>query len=317
MQNFAASLYTKGEVAMREGAWINAKTGDYCWIDDHARWLRRNPKQAAQLGLPDDVIAELGEIGWDITPLAERIIVLHKAMNAGFIRARGHGSYVTFEFTILWEAAIRGARRFMAENFGASMTCRFNSLDTNKTIEFLYGHYSDRLGDADLSFLLPPWKRPRVPSPVRRPFLVAEVPGEGWVCWPLPDDHGPKVLVDLIRGHVPEAGGWLALADGRCWKVSPSTPPLSRVDDDEALRRFEICPDCGWPRIGTVAPCQCFSRSRCATCDMPTFWPVPTHEHVHLDGRVLHVPHFAAYAHKCVPWAQVKVHDLPDPLGRS
>lgn len=124
---------------MREGAWINAKTGDYVWVDDHARWLRRNPDQAARLGLPADVLVELGQIGWDLTPLAERVIALHKAMEAGFIRARGHGAYVTFEFTIPWDQAVRGAWRFMSENCGPTMTCRFNSLNTNQTIEFLYG----------------------------------------------------------------------------------------------------------------------------------------------------------------------------------
>ena len=301
---------------MREGAWINAKTGDYVWIDDHARWLRRNPDQAAQLGLPEDIIAELGEIGWDITPLAERVIVLFKAMDAGFIRARGHGAYVTFEFSIPWADAVRGARRFMMENFGPSMACRFNSLTTNQTIEFHYGRYAERLGEADLSFLLPPWKRPRFRPPVPRPFLVSNIAGDGWICWSLPGDLEAHALVDLIRGALPQEGGWLALADGRTWKVTPDTPPMTRVDGCEALTGFEICTDCGWPRIGDIAPCKCYSGGGCQTCFMPVFWPAPTHEHVHLDGRVLYVPHVAAYAHRCVPWAQVQVRDLPDLLSR-
>jgi hypothetical protein len=56
-------------MSLREGAWINSKTGDYGWVDDHARWLRRNPSEAAGLGLPDDLCVELGQIGWDFTPL--------------------------------------------------------------------------------------------------------------------------------------------------------------------------------------------------------------------------------------------------------
>lgn len=301
---------------MKEGAWINSITGRYGWVDEHARWIRR-PGNAEDLGLPEEVIEALGQLPWDLTPFAERTIVLYQVMEAGFIRARGHGSHVTFEFTVPWMQAVHGAQRFMQENFGPSMTARFSDLGTGGTIEFLYGRYADRLRESDLSFLLPRWLRPRIPPPVPRPFLVAEVPSEGWICWPLPDDPDVRTLVDLIRGHVPEKGGWLALADGRTWKVSPSTPPLQRVDEEDVLRRFEVCPDCGWPRMGTVAPCQCHLRSRCSTCDMPMSWPIPMHEHIHLDGSVLHVPHFVGYAHKCVLWAQVRVCDLTDFLDRT
>jgi len=300
---------------MREGAWINAKTGDYVWIDDHARWLRRNPDLAAQLGLPSDVLKELDEIGWDITPLAERVIVLYKAMESGLIRARGHGSYVTFEFTIPWEQAVRGAQRFMSDNCGPAMTCRFNNLDTNQTVEFTYGRHAERLGDPDLSFLLPPWKRPRLRPPVPRPFLVSNIAEEGWICWSLPGELEAHALVDLVRGHVPDKGGWLAV-DSRTWWVTPTTPPLVSVESIEALRQFQICPDCGWPRIGDIAPCKCYSGGSCQTCFLPLHWPVPMREIVNLDGRVLHVPHFAAYGHRCVPWAQVQVRDLPDLLSR-
>lgn len=300
---------------MREGAWINSLTGDYCWVDDHARWLRRSPSEAAGLGLPDDVIAELGEIGWDITPLAERVIVLHKAMEAGFIRARGHGAYVTFEFSIPWERAVRGALRFMTENFGPSMTCRFNSLSTNQTIQFLYGPRAERLKGLDLSFLLPPWQRLRLRPPVPRPFLVPDTIGEGWICWSLPRDLGAHALVDLIRTALPKEG-WLALADGRTWRLTPDTPPITPVNDREALRRFEICPDCGWPRIGSIAPCQCHSQNQSCHCGIPVHWPTPLSEHVLLDGQVLHVPHVAGYGHRCVPWPQVIQSDLQGLLSR-
>lgn len=300
---------------MREGAWINAKTGDYQLVDHHTQWLRRNPDQALQLGLPAEVIAELGEIGWDLTPLAEKIIVLYKAMDTGFIRVRLDGAHAVFEFTIPWADAVHGARRFLREACGPSTACRFNSLSTNQAVEFLYGHVADRLGEADLSFLLPRWLRPRVPPPVRRPFLVAEVPGEGWICWPLPEDLDARALVDLIRGHVPDRGGWLAV-DSRTWWVTPSTPPLVSVEGAEILRGYEKCRDCGWPRIGDIAPCKCYSGGVCQTCSLPVFWPMPGHEHVHLDGQVLHVPVFAAFGHRCVPWAHVPVRDLSDLLSR-
>lgn len=300
---------------MREGAWINAKTGEYVWVDDHARWLRRNPDQAAKLGLPAEVIAELGEIGWDLTPLAERVIVLYKAMEAGLIRARGHGVYLTLEHTIPWDQAVRGAQRFMSENCGPLMTCRFNSLNKNRTIEFLYGHYSTRLGETNLGFLKPHTQRAQPRPPLPPPFLLSNITSEGWICWALPTELKPQALVDLIRDLLPLEGGWLALSDGRTWKLTPNTPPIRRVDDVEALRRFEKCPDCGWPRVGTIAPCQCLSRQSCCTCGIPVFWPTPRMKHVCLDGRVVLVPHKLIYSHCCVPWPSVILSDVQSLLG--
>ena len=34
------AISSMGEVHMKEGAWINATTGDYRWLDEHARWLQ-------------------------------------------------------------------------------------------------------------------------------------------------------------------------------------------------------------------------------------------------------------------------------------
>jgi hypothetical protein len=102
------------------------------------------------------MIAGLGHMGWNITAFAERTIVLFKAMEACFIRARGHDSFTTFELRVSWEQAIRGAQRFMSENLGPDMTCRFNDLRSGQTIEFVYGRFSDRLDAHNLSFLLSP-----------------------------------------------------------------------------------------------------------------------------------------------------------------
>ena len=46
---------------MKEGACINVTTGDYRWLDEHARWLQR-PGNAASLELGDNVIEELGRV---------------------------------------------------------------------------------------------------------------------------------------------------------------------------------------------------------------------------------------------------------------
>ena len=302
---------------MKEGAWINTATGEYRWLDEHARWLQR-PGNAASLGVPGDVIEELGQIPWDFNGSGRKAILM-MAMDQGLIRARGHGTSITFEFTIPWEQAIRGALRFVDVNLGPAMTCRFNCLSNGQSVVFLLGHVRERLEQDDLTFLLPPWQRPRTCPPVPRPFLVADLTGKGteWVCWQLPGGLDTKGLVALIRGHVPVGGGWLALPNGLTWRVTPSTPPLLPVADLPALSRFQVCSDCGWPHAEPHAPCQCRPRTPCYLCEMPIYWPIPGYDTIHLDGTVLHVAHFVAYAHKCIPWPRVKVLDLQDLRGRS
>jgi hypothetical protein len=267
---------------MKEGAWIDATTGDYRWLDEHARWLQR-PGNAASLSVPDDVIVELCKIPWDFNGSGRKSILL-LAMDCGLIRARGHGASVTFEFTVPWDQAFLGARRFMADNFGPSMQCRFNCLSSGQSVEFFYDRFRDRLDLNDLSFLLPQWQRPQTHPPIPRPSLVMDRSGKGtdWVCCALPGDVDTQDLVALIQGHVPACGGWLALADERTWKVTPSTPPLLPVDSDGALSRFQLCPDCGWPHSEPHAPCQCKPRIPCQVCQIPTFWPVPMHVRLNL-----------------------------------
>lgn len=145
---------------MKEGAWINVTTGDYRWLDEHARWLQR-PGNAASLGLDDDVIEELGRAPWDFNGPGRRTILL-TAMNQGLIRARGHGASITFEVTVPWEEAVRGALRFMDENLGPAMQCRFNNLLTGQSVEFSFGRVRDRLEQRDLNFLQPPWPKVKV-----------------------------------------------------------------------------------------------------------------------------------------------------------
>jgi len=45
---------------------------------------------------------------------------------------------------------------------------------------------------------------------------------------------------------------------------------------------------------------------------MPSFWPIPMHETITLDGRMLYVAHFAGYAHRCIAWGSVRVVSLEE-----
>lgn len=300
---------------MREGAWINAKTGEYRWIDEHAKWIQV-PGNATALGLPDDVIEALGKIPWDFNGDGRKAILM-LAMGQGLVRARGHGSFITFEHTIPTEEAVLGTRGFMAEHLGPHMTCRFNQLESGTSVEFRYGRVVEDLGRGELGFLVPPWKRPISAPPVPRPFLLLETSegAEVWNCWVLPDHLDPHGLVALLRAHVPEGSGWLALSDGRTWKLSPGAPPLSPLDPRPPLTPDQLCPDCGWPIHSPSTPCQCGNRSHCR-CGVPR-WPVPGKDIITLAGEVLHVPTFVGMAHRHIPWPSVTVLPFDDLTRRG
>ena len=85
---------------MKEGFWIDSRTGDFREIDEHARWIRR-PENGRLFGLPEEIIRALGETPWDFNSAGRKAILL-AAMEHGLIRARGHGAHTTFEFTISW-----------------------------------------------------------------------------------------------------------------------------------------------------------------------------------------------------------------------
>jgi hypothetical protein len=122
---------------MREGAWINAHTGAWCWITEHASWIQHQ-ENTRSLGITDEAHARLAAIPWDFNGPG-REAILRVAMDAGLIRMRGHGAEVTFEFTLPMEVAIRAVTPFMQAQFGPMTGCRFNNLRTGHTVGFLYG----------------------------------------------------------------------------------------------------------------------------------------------------------------------------------
>ena len=121
---------------MNEGAWINAHTGAWNWITEHASWIQ-NLENARSLGMTEAVHAELAAIPRDFNGPGRREI-LRVAMDAGFIRVRGHGEYVTFEFTLPPSVAIRAALPFMALNFGALTGCVFTNLTVGTSLGLSY-----------------------------------------------------------------------------------------------------------------------------------------------------------------------------------
>lgn len=301
---------------MKDGAWINAKTGSYRWVDEHARWVSRHPENAKDLGLSDDIAESLGKIPWDFNGEGRKAILL-LAMGQGLIRARGHGAYITFEHTIPTEEAVLGTRVFMAKHLGPQMTCRFNHLGIGTSVEFVYGRVVEDLERGEVGFLVPPWKRAIVAPLVPRPYLLLEnLEGtEGWTCWTLPDHLDSHGLVALLRAHVPEGSGWLALSDGRTWRLSPGAPPLFPLAPTPLLAPEQICQWCGWPTRGPATPCHCMNTNHCQ-CGVPR-WPVPGKDIITLEGEVLHVPTFVGMAHRHIPWPTVRVLPFDDLIRRG
>ena len=84
---------------MREGFWIRIKDGKVFEVDDHAGDFMYGdlPKKMRLNELYKDLV-EKGIEPEGKTGKNRRKIVL-AIMNKGFIRVRGHGNYVTFEFT--------------------------------------------------------------------------------------------------------------------------------------------------------------------------------------------------------------------------
>lgn len=112
-------------------------------LNPPTRWIQV-PGNASALGLPGDVIEPLGRIAWDFNSDGRKAILM-LAMGQGLVRARGHGSYITFEHTIPTEEAVLGTKGFMAEHLGPRMTCRSNDLRAGTSVDFVYGRVAEDL----------------------------------------------------------------------------------------------------------------------------------------------------------------------------
>ncbi len=128
---------------MREGAWINVKTGQFEWITEHADWMK-NHENAKKIGLPDSVFEIIKELPNDYNgPKREKI--LRTVMAAGFIRVRGHGQWIAIEFTAPTQAALRASAEFLRQACGPFTVLRFNNLQAGETIEMTYQEFVQRI----------------------------------------------------------------------------------------------------------------------------------------------------------------------------
>jgi hypothetical protein len=67
-------------------------------------------------------------------------------MGAGFIRVRGHGSWIAIEFTALTEEASRACQDFLGQVCGPYSVLRFDNVGTNESLELTYQEFENRMG---------------------------------------------------------------------------------------------------------------------------------------------------------------------------
>lgn len=136
---------------LREGAWINAADGRFAYIDEHSNWAKR-PGNLVSIGLAESAWEAIRHIPNDYGGDSRKSIVL-AVMAVGGIRMRGHGDFITFEFTVDWVVALRACRAILREIAGEYTPCHFNNLTATESLEVLYGDYERHI-DADIEWIL-------------------------------------------------------------------------------------------------------------------------------------------------------------------
>lgn len=111
---------------MKEGFWINAKTGAFHRVDEHRYWILREDN-AALLGLGKEGLQEIKSVRGRQTAEGRRAILL-RVMAEGMVRARGHGDHLTLEFTLPVETALQGCRSFLESVAGDSLNLEIHDL---------------------------------------------------------------------------------------------------------------------------------------------------------------------------------------------
>ncbi len=136
---------------MREGAWIRARDGQFWWLDEHADWMKR-ADNARKAGLSEVVYESIDAIPNDYSgPRREKI--LRAVMADGYIRMRGRGDVLVFEFAAQWRPALLACRGILEAIGGEFLVCRFHNLLAKEWLEVVYRDYAQAIA-ADLEELL-------------------------------------------------------------------------------------------------------------------------------------------------------------------
>jgi hypothetical protein len=135
---------------LREGAWINAQSGEWSFIDEHSDWAKR-PNNLMSIGLPDTAREAVQNIENDFGENRKRILLT--VMAAGGVRLRGHGDWLTVEFTIDTASALLACQEVLRRLAGEYTLLRFNNLSKGESLEVYYGDYVQHV-EKDLGWIL-------------------------------------------------------------------------------------------------------------------------------------------------------------------
>ena len=123
-----------------EGYWLNAETGEFHLIDEHARWIVQH-ENAQAIGLDESLFARLA----GLDPQQDRLRIVLTAMYGGLVRIRQHESEksVTFEFVIPTERAVSAVYRFLRSNglAGEMSWLRLSNLRTKQSVGMRCGEF--------------------------------------------------------------------------------------------------------------------------------------------------------------------------------
>jgi hypothetical protein len=92
------------------------------------------------IGLPDTVREAIEHVENDYFGESRKRILL-TVMAAGGVRLRGHGDWVTIEFTCDTTSALLACQEVLRQLAGEYTLLRFNSLSKGESLEVFYGDY--------------------------------------------------------------------------------------------------------------------------------------------------------------------------------
>ncbi len=120
---------------MKEGFWINYKTGKTFQITEHELWIR-TPENAKKLGITPGLIKTFEKF----IPVKDRDeFLLFILKNASVMRVRGHGISVTFEYnSCLKKAPIKAISRFASIHAGPLTNLVIHNFSNGENISILY-----------------------------------------------------------------------------------------------------------------------------------------------------------------------------------
>lgn len=130
---------------MKEGAWINARTGEYWWVSEHSQFVQ-SPANQQTMGLSEATRQKLVGIGpVNVGAGEKRNEVLIAVMQAGFIRFRGHGASLTCEFWGDKNRNLWACYSFLEKVAGPMSYCVLNNLKTKEQISLPFQEFTERM----------------------------------------------------------------------------------------------------------------------------------------------------------------------------